>query len=87
MQTAGQKQVTLAVSATANRSDSATIWGVPSKIGALFNQPLKNSKSLPQKTGWLTNLMNNIELLWSKNDCQAFVGLIGENLGNTTSPK
>ena len=44
-----QKQIVLDISATANRSDSLSIYGISTEIAALLNQPIKISKIYIEK--------------------------------------
>ena len=47
-----QKQIVLDISATANRSDSLSIYGISTEIAALFDQPLKTSKCAVNNKEW-----------------------------------
>ena len=82
-----KRQVTLDLSATANRSDSLSIQGISNEIGALLNQSLETAPYVSQTLSWHTRFENFSYNLIENNACQGFIAIIVENLENSTSPK
>ena len=86
-QTDEEKQISLDLSATANRSDSLSIQGVSTEIGALLDQPLEDITYVTQTRTWDTILNDFSFHLVENTTCQSFIALTIENLVNLTSPK
>ena len=82
-----QKQIVLDISATANRSDSLSIYGISTEIGALLDKPVKIPKYTLKNTQWKQIIETKSNLFSKDSDCSMFVSLIVENLKNQTSPK
>ena len=82
-----KKQLTLDISATANRSDSLSIQGISNEIATLLDKHPRiltytnNNLNLKQK---IENLSRTVE---NKNDCSTFLSVIVENLTDTRSPR
>lgn len=81
-----ERQVTLDISATANRSDSLSIQGISTEIGALLNQSLEDAAYPTQKLTWHTKFENLSYHLVENTACQGFIAITIENLVNSTSP-
>ena len=82
-----QKQIVLEISATANRSDSLSIYGISTEIAALFDQPVKISKYTSKNKEWRKIFDEKSEILSEESDCSMFLSIIVKNLTNQTSPK
>nr|UXN45024.1 phenylalanine tRNA synthetase [Haslea karadagensis] len=83
-----QNQISLDISATANRSDSLSIQGISKEIAALLDKPLKSSiyswDSL-ETLNWKSD-MEQQKTSSTENFCSIFLAMTVENLINTTSP-
>jgi phenylalanyl-tRNA synthetase beta chain len=82
-----KKQVTLDISATANRSDSLSIQGISNEIATLL---AKDPRILPYTTNnlnWKQKIENLSKTVEDKNDCSTFLSVIVENLTDTRSPR
>lgn len=82
-----KKQIVLDISATANRSDSLSIYGISTEIAALLDQPVKNSKYVVASKNWRQIFEEQSETLSEDSDCSMFISIIVENLTNQISPK
>lgn len=82
-----QKQIILDISATANRSDSLSIYGISTEIRALLNQPVKISKYRLKKNDWENIIEEKVTIFSDDSDCSIFLSIIVKNLINQTSPK
>lgn len=82
-----KRQVTLDISATANRSDSLSIQGISNEIGALLNQSFEDAVYVTQNPTWQTRFESFSYPLVGNNACQDFIAITIENLINLTSPK
>ena len=82
-----QKQIVLDISATANRSDSLSIYGISTEIAALLDEPIKIPKYTFKDNTFNTFLEKNIETSENDSNCSIFLAIIVENLKNQTSPK
>jgi phenylalanyl-tRNA synthetase beta chain len=90
IQVGNQKQIVLDISATANRSDSLSIYGISKEISALLNQPIEISNYLRQSNqfqGWEQKIQKKAEFLPQDSNCTMFLTLIIENLQNFTVPE
>jgi len=84
-----KKEITLDISATANRADSLSIKGIAKEISSLINKPLVQSLYLididdteyKYKIRHLPSTIANLE------DCPIFFAVTLENLTTVTSPK
>ena len=77
-----QKQIVLDISATANRSDSLSIYGISTEIAALFDQPVKISKYTSKNKEWRKIFDEKSEILSEESDCSMFLSIIVKNLTN-----
>ena len=82
-----QKQIVLDISATANRSDSLSIYGISSEIASLLDQPLKVPKYALKSKDWTQFIKEKIKIFSEDSNCSIFLAVIVENFSNQTSPK
>ena len=82
-----QKQIVLDISATANRSDSLSIYGISTEIAALLDQPVKIPKYTLKNNDWNQIIEERLEIFSENSNCSMFLSIIVENLTNQTSPK
>jgi len=81
-----QKQIVLDISATANRSDSLSIYGISTEIAALVNQSFKLSKYTSKNDDWNNIIEDKGDIFPTDSNCFMFLSIIVENLTNQTSP-
>ena len=82
-----QEQITLDISATANRSDSLSIQGISTEISALLNRPSNISTYSIKSDNLKQTILESAKILPLDNDCSMLVSIIVENLIDTTVPK
>ena len=82
-----QQQIVLDISATANRSDSLSIYGISTEIAALLNQPIRIPRYILKNKEWNQFIEEKLELFSDDSNCSMFLALLVENLTNQTSPK
>ena len=82
-----QKQITLDISATANRSDSLSIQGISTEIATLLNKPIKISNYLIKSNNLKQTIFKNAKILPSDQECIILSSIVIENLTNITVPK
>jgi phenylalanyl-tRNA synthetase beta chain len=82
-----QKHIVLDISATANRSDSLSIYGISTEIATLFNQPLKISKFTLKNENWKKIFESKTSLFLESYNCSMLIGVVIENLNSQTVPK
>lgn len=82
-----QNQMSLDISATANRSDSLSIQGISTEIAALLNQSVKSSTYSSNVSVWKKEILKGAKLLPLDQDCSIFCSVILENVTNTQVPK
>jgi phenylalanyl-tRNA synthetase beta chain len=82
-----QKQIVLDISATANRSDSLSIYGISTEIAALLDQPLRIPKYTLKTKEWNQLIEEQSETFSDDSNCSMLLGVIVENLTSQTSPK
>lgn len=82
-----QKQIVLDISATANRSDSLSIYGISTEIATLFDLPLKISKFTLKNENWKKLFESKRSLFLENSNCSMLIGVTIENLNNQTVPK
>lgn len=87
LQIDNQKQITLDISATANRSDSLSIQGISTEIAALLNKSLNISNYSIKSENLKEKILKNATLLSLDQDCSILCSVIIENLTDTTVPK
>ena len=81
-----QKQTVLDISATANRSDSLSIYGISTEIAALLNQSVKIPKYILKSDNWNQIIDNKANSCANDSNCSMFISIIVENLINQASP-
>jgi len=81
------KEITLDISATANRSDSLSIQGISLEIAALLDKTPKVSKYSKNKFNWSKQVQEFANNYISKNNCLEFFGVSLENIETVTSPE
>lgn len=81
-----KKELTLDISATANRSDSLSIQGMSLEIATLLNQTTNTLPYSKKKFGWSEKIKDLPKISLNKTDCLAFVAVSIENLNRLTSP-
>jgi phenylalanyl-tRNA synthetase beta chain len=82
-----QKQIVLDIAATANRSDSLSIYGISTEIAALLSQPVQIPKYALKNKEWNQVIEENSEVFSQTSNCSLFLAVIVENVINQTSPK
>lgn len=82
-----QKQIVLDISATANRSDSLSIYGISTEIATLLDLPLKISKFTLKNENWKKLFESKRNLFLENSNCSILIGVAIENLNNQTVPK
>ena len=82
-----KKQLTLDISATANRSDSLSIQGISNEIATLLDKHPRISTYTTNNLNWKQKIENLSLTGENKNDCSTFLSVIVENLKNTHSPR
>lgn len=82
-----QKEISLDISATANRSDSLSIEGISKEIAALLNKPLRITNYAIENIEWKKNIQNSSSIIQNEQNCSAFISMTVENLTDFTVPK
>ena len=82
-----KKQLTLDISATANRSDSLSIQGISNEIATLLNKHPRILTYTTNNLNWKQKIENLSRTVENKNDCSTFLSVIVENLTDTRSPR
>lgn len=82
-----EKQLSLDISATANRSDSLSIQGISKEISTLLDQPTKISNYSLPTLNWKEQLTNFSQPLSDDSKCSTLVSVVVENLNDFTVPK
>jgi phenylalanyl-tRNA synthetase beta chain len=80
-------QVVLDISATANRSDSLSLYGISKEIAALLDQPIQISKYLVHNPEWKETLEKTRQVIPTYSSVSVFVTMIVKNLNDITVPK
>ena len=81
-----EKNITLDISATANRSDSLSVHGISLEIAALLNEVPKISNYSAKNFVWPKEIQNLSKNYLKETDCSGFIGVTIENLNTLTSP-
>ena len=84
---ANEKQLSLDISATANRSDSLSIQGISKEISTLLDQPTKISNYSLHTLNWKEQLTNFSQPLSDESKCSTLVSVVVENLNDFRVPK
>lgn len=82
-----KKQLTLDISATANRSDSLSIQGISNEIATLLDKDPRILTYTTNNLNWKQKIENLSRTVENKNDCSTFLSVIVENLTDTRSPR
>ena len=82
-----KKQLTLDISATANRSDSLSIQGISNEIATLLDQHPRISTYTANNLNWKRKIENLSLTVENTNDCSTFLAVSIKNLINTSSPR
>jgi len=82
-----EKQLSLDISATANRSDSLSIQGISTEIATLLDQPTKISSYSLQTFDWKEQFNNFSLPISNQYNCSTLISVIVENLNDFTVPK
>ena len=82
-----KKQLTLDISATANRSDSLSIQGISNEIATLLDKHPRILTYTTNNLNWKQKIENLSRTVENKNDCSTFLSVIVENLTDTRSPR
>lgn len=82
-----KNQLTLDISATANRSDSLSIQGISNEIATLLDKNSRISTYTINNLNWKQKIENLSLTVENKNDCSTFLSVIVENLTDTHSPR
>ena len=82
-----QKQIVSDISATANRSDSLSIYGISTEIAALLDQPIKIPNYIIKNEIWNQIIKEKANVLSDNYDCSMFLFVVIENLPNKTVPQ
>jgi len=80
-------QLSLDISATANRSDSLSIQGISTEIATLLNKPTKNSIYSVKTFDWKKQVEGSFVTMSNEDNCSALMAIVIENLTNFTVPK
>jgi phenylalanyl-tRNA synthetase beta chain len=80
------KEISLDISATANRSDSLSIQGISTEIATLLDQPNKYLNYYNKITNWKEKIQELSVDNLNKTNCSSFIALKISNLTNFTSP-
>jgi phenylalanyl-tRNA synthetase beta chain len=82
-----EKQLSLDISATPNRSDSLSIQGISKEISTLLDQPAKISNYSLHTLDWKEQLTNFAQPLSDESKCSTLISVVIENLNDFTVPK
>jgi phenylalanyl-tRNA synthetase beta chain len=82
-----KKETVLDITATANRSDSLSIYGITNEISALLDKPLKFSSYTNVNQIWNQKISAQSKTNLINENCSTFITLIIENLENLIVPQ
>lgn len=82
-----KKETVLDITATANRSDSLSIYGITNEISALLDKPLKFSSYTNVNQIWNQKISDQSKANLINENCSTFITLIIENLDNLIVPQ
>jgi phenylalanyl-tRNA synthetase beta chain len=80
-------QLSLDISATANRSDSLSIQGISTEIATLLDQTIKISNYSLNIFDWKEQLTNLSQPVSNQYNCSTLISVVVENLNDFTVPK
>jgi len=81
-----EKQLSLDISTTANRSDSLSIQGISAEIATLLNKSIKSSNYSSKNLNWKQELENSCVTISPEYNCSTFISIIIENIDDFTVP-
>ena len=82
-----KKEITLDISATANRSDSLSIQGISSEVAALLNKSVRSAKYSITNLNWKSDIEDLSSIIQNEQNCSTFIAMTLENLNDFTVPK
>jgi phenylalanyl-tRNA synthetase beta chain len=82
-----KKQLTLDISATANRSDSLSIQGISNEIATLLDKHPRILTYTINHLNWKQKIENLSRTVENKNDCSTFLSVVVKNLTDIRSPR
>ena len=82
-----KKETVLDITATANRSDSLSIYGITNEISALLDKPLKFSSYTNVNQIWNKKIFAQSKANLINENCSTFISLNIENLENLIVPE
>nr|WPV72716.1 phenylalanine tRNA synthetase [Navicula sp.] len=82
-----EKEITLDISATANRSDSLSIQGISKEVAALLNISVQPDKYSIANLNWKSNIENLSSIIQEKQNCSTFIAITVKNLNDFRVPK
>ena len=82
-----KKETVLDITATANRSDSLSIYGITNEISALLDKPLKSSSYTNGNQIWNQKIFAQSKANLIHENCSTFISLSIENLENLIVPQ
>lgn len=82
-----QKQITLDISATANRSDSLSIQGISTEIMALLDKPVNISIYVSKSNNLKQKILKEANILTTNKDWNILSSIVIENLNDIKPPK
>lgn len=80
------KEITLDISATANRSDSLSIQGISKEIAALLDRKITTSNYSIRNLEWKKKIETQSITIPENDECSTFVAMTVENIENITAP-
>lgn len=82
-----EKQLSLDISATANRSDSLSIQGISTEIATLLNKSIKVSNYSLKNLNWKAKLYDSAVKIFPESNCSILVSVIIKNITDFKVPK
>ena len=82
-----KKEITLDISATANRSDSLSIQGISNEVAALLNKSVRSTKYSIANLNWKSDIESLSSIIQNQQNCSTFIAMTVENLNDFTVPK
>jgi phenylalanyl-tRNA synthetase beta chain len=86
LETNGEKEIALDISATANRSDSLSIEGISNEVSALLNKPARIKNYAIDDSKWKKSIQDVSSIIQNEQNCLTFISMTVENLTNFTVP-
>jgi len=81
-----KNEISLDISATANRSDSLSIQGISNEVSALLNEPIQINNSSIENLSWKSDIKNLSSILQNGQNCSTFIAMTVENLNDFKVP-